>query len=147
MGTLLWIVVMCSTFLVCLANRHWSKMNHPPLPVDCDYYCVLGVGKDATAAQLKKAYRKMMIKNHPDKNQGSKAAVETCQLINEAHSVLIRPDLRKDYDKSVADYCQFRIKVDVGDLAKTEQPKKQPPPFTFDPRKHEQSKEKESSHS
>ena len=93
--TLLWIVVMCSTFLVCLANRHWSKMNHPPLPVDCDYYCVLGVGKDATAAQLKKAYRKMMIKNHPDKNQGSKAAVETCQLINEAHSVLIRPDLRK----------------------------------------------------
>lgn len=53
-----------------------------------DYYEVLGVSKDADAKEIKKAYRKLAMKYHPDKNPGDKAAEEKFKEINEAYEVL-----------------------------------------------------------
>ena len=55
-----------------------------------DYYEVLGVSKDADAKEIKKAYRKLAMKYHPDKNPGDKAAEEKFKEINEAYEVLWR---------------------------------------------------------
>ena len=56
-----------------------------------DYYEVLGVGKTATAEEIKKAYRKMAVKYHPDKNPGDKAAEEKFKEAAEAYEVLAPP--------------------------------------------------------
>ena len=53
-----------------------------------DYYDVLGVGKSADATEIKKAYRKLAMKYHPDKNPGDKEAEERFKEINEAYEVL-----------------------------------------------------------
>lgn len=63
-----------------------------------DYYDVLGVAKKATQDQIKKAYRKLAIKYHPDKAQGDKKAEEKFKQINEANDVLSDPEKRKKYD-------------------------------------------------
>lgn len=63
-----------------------------------DYYEVLGVSKNATADELKKAYRKLAIKYHPDKNQGDKEAEEKFKEAAEAYDVLSNPDKRQKYD-------------------------------------------------
>jgi len=64
-----------------------------------DYYKILGVGKKATAAEIKKAYRKLAVKYHPDKNQGDKKAEEKFKEVNEANEVLGNPEKRKQYDE------------------------------------------------
>jgi curved DNA-binding protein len=64
-----------------------------------DYYKVLGVDKSASQDDIKKAYRKLAIKYHPDKNQGNKAAEEKFKEISEANEVLADPEKRKQYDK------------------------------------------------
>lgn len=64
-----------------------------------DYYKLLGISKDATEAEIKKAYRKMAIKYHPDKNQGDKAAEEKFKEISEAYEVLSDKNKRTQYDQ------------------------------------------------
>ena len=59
-----------------------------------DYYEVLGVGKNANADEIKKAYRKAAIKYHPDKNPGDKEAEEKFKEAAEAYDVLSNPDKR-----------------------------------------------------
>lgn len=64
-----------------------------------DYYEVLGVSKDATAEEIKKAYRKMAIKYHPDKNPGDKEAEEKFKEAAEAYDVLSDAEKRAKYDQ------------------------------------------------
>jgi len=63
-----------------------------------DYYKILGVKKDATTKEIKKAFKKSAIKYHPDKNKGNKSAEQKFQKINEAYQVLSDPDKRQKYD-------------------------------------------------
>lgn len=64
-----------------------------------DYYEVLGVSKTATPDELKKAYRKLAVKYHPDKNPGDKQAEEKFKEAAEAYNVLSDPDKRQKYDQ------------------------------------------------
>ena len=64
-----------------------------------DYYEVLGVSKSASDDEIKKAYRKLAIKYHPDKNPGNKEAEEKFKEINEAHDVLSDKQKRARYDQ------------------------------------------------
>ena len=64
-----------------------------------DYYEVLGIGKNATDAEFKSAYRKLAKKYHPDLNPGDKTAEEKFKEVNEANDVLSDPEKRKRYDQ------------------------------------------------
>ena len=64
-----------------------------------DYYKILEVDKKATQEEIKKSFRKLAMKWHPDKNKDSKAAEEKFKLINEANEVLSDPEKRKKYDE------------------------------------------------
>ena len=64
-----------------------------------DYYEILGVDKKATAAEIKKAYRKKALKYHPDKNPGDAKAEEMFKKAAEAYEVLSDPDKRSKYDQ------------------------------------------------
>ncbi|MEU8764412.1 molecular chaperone DnaJ [Streptomyces sp. NPDC048659] len=70
--------------------------------VEKDYYKVLGVPKDATDAEIKKAYRKLARENHPDANKGDTKAEERFKEISEANDVLGDPKKRKEYDEARA---------------------------------------------
>ena len=69
-----------------------------------DYYKVLGVSKDATSDEIKKAYRKLARKLHPDINPNDKDAHAKFQQLNEANEVLSHPEKRKKYDKYGKDW-------------------------------------------
>lgn len=64
-----------------------------------DYYGTLGVGKSASADEIKSAYRKLALKYHPDKNKGDKAAEERFKEVSSAYHVLSDPEKRKLYDQ------------------------------------------------
>lgn len=64
-----------------------------------DYYKLLGINKTATSDEIKKAYRKMARKYHPDLNPDDKEAEKKFQAINEANEVLSDPEKRKKYDR------------------------------------------------
>jgi len=64
-----------------------------------DYYEVLGVGRDASAEAIKKAYRKLALKYHPDRNPGDKSAEEKFKEASEAYQILSDADRRAQYDR------------------------------------------------
>lgn len=64
-----------------------------------DYYEVLGVNKNATNDEIKKAYRKLAVKYHPDKNPGDKTAEDKFKEATEAYEVLSKPKTRSQYDQ------------------------------------------------
>src|SRR5258706_9323537 len=64
-----------------------------------DFYAVLGVVRDADEADIKKAYRKLAMEHHPDRNNGDKAAEEKFKEITEAYEVLRDADKRAAYDR------------------------------------------------
>ncbi|MDR2620439.1 MAG: DnaJ domain-containing protein [Propionibacteriaceae bacterium] len=68
--------------------------------LDKDYYKVLGVAKDAKAADIKKAFRKIARENHPDQHPGDKRAEQRFKEASEAHDILSDPDKRKEYDET-----------------------------------------------
>lgn len=72
-----------------------------------DYYTLLGISKTATADEIKKAYRKLAVKHHPDKNQGNKQAEEKFKAIGEAYEVLKDPVKRKKYDTLGSNWKQY----------------------------------------
>ena len=64
-----------------------------------DYYEVLGVAKNAEAAEIKKAYRKLALQYHPDRNPGDKEAEEKFKEAAEAYDVLSNEEKRRRYDQ------------------------------------------------
>lgn len=90
-----------------------------------DYYSALGVGKDATADDIKKAYRKLAMKYHPDHSGGSKESEEKFKEISEAYAVLSDPEKKKQYDTFGSEGFQERYSqddifrdFDLGDILK-----------------------------
>ncbi len=72
-----------------------------------DYYKTLGVARDASQPEIKKAYRKLAIKYHPDKNPGNKASEEKFKEVNEANDVVGDPEKRKKYDQLGSNWRQY----------------------------------------
>ena len=75
-----------------------------------DYYETLGVSKGATSDEIKKAYRKLALKYHPDKNKGSKEAEEKFKEVAEAYEALHDPQKRDIYDR----YGEEGLKGNIG---------------------------------
>jgi molecular chaperone DnaJ len=69
------------------------------MAVEVDYYEVLELSRDCSDSEIKKAYRKLALKYHPDRNQGDKEAEEKFKLVNEAYQVLSDPKKRDIYDR------------------------------------------------
>src|SRR5277367_4650180 len=64
-----------------------------------DYYVVLGIERSVSADDIKKAYRKLAVKYHPDKNPGDKSAEDKFKELGEAYEILSNPDKRAAYDR------------------------------------------------
>ncbi|MGH7128532.1 MAG: DnaJ C-terminal domain-containing protein, partial [Planctomycetaceae bacterium] len=64
-----------------------------------DYYKVLGVSREASADEIRKAYKRLSRENHPDRKKGDKAAAETFKKVQQAWSVLGDPEKREQYDR------------------------------------------------
>jgi molecular chaperone DnaJ len=73
-----------------VAQRDWAEK---------DYYKVLGVPKTATKDEIKKAYRKLAQKHHPDANKGESSAESRFKEISEAHAILSNDEKRREYDQ------------------------------------------------
>ncbi|OGP53447.1 MAG: integrase [Deltaproteobacteria bacterium RBG_13_52_11] len=90
-----------------------------------DYYAVLGANKNATVDEIKKAYRRLALKYHPDRNKGDKEAEERFKEINEAYAVLSDQEKKRQYDMFGAEGFRQRYSqedifqgFDIGDTLK-----------------------------
>ncbi|MDA8133886.1 MAG: J domain-containing protein [Desulfobacteraceae bacterium] len=90
-----------------------------------DYYKILGIEKNADAAEIKKAYRKLAMKYHPDKTKGDKSLEEKFKKISEAYAVLSDPEKKSQYDTYGSAGFQQRFSqedifrnFDLGDILK-----------------------------
>ncbi len=103
-----------------MAQRDW---------VEKDYYAILGVSKNASKEEIKKAYRKLAQKHHPDANKDDRQAEARFKEISEAHSILSNDEKRREYDQMRAfveaggqRFYGFRpggagnVRVNVGDI-------------------------------
>lgn len=79
-----------------------------------DYYKILSVEKTASQDEIKKAYRKLAVKHHPDKNPNNKAAEDSFKLANEANEVLGNPEKRKKYDELGENWQQYEKQGNQG---------------------------------
>ncbi len=73
-----------------------------------DYYKILGVERNASKEEIKRAFRKLALKTHPDRNPGDPKAEERFKEINEAYQVLSDPEKRSRYDQLGASYSQWQ---------------------------------------
>jgi curved DNA-binding protein len=73
-----------------------------------DYYDILGVGRDADEKEIKRAFRRLARKHHPDVNPGDPEAEERFKEINEAYEVLSDPEKRRKYDQLGADWSRWQ---------------------------------------
>ncbi|MEH0023109.1 MAG: DnaJ domain-containing protein [Desulfobacter sp.] len=90
-----------------------------------DYYKILGLSKTASADEIKKAYRKLALKYHPDKTKGDKALEDKFKKISEAYAVLSDPEKKNQYDTYGSAGFQQRFSqedifrnFDLGDILK-----------------------------
>jgi curved DNA-binding protein len=81
-----------------------------------DYYKILGVERKATEDEIRKAYRKLAMQYHPDRNPGDKQAEERFKEINEAYQVLSDPNKRTHYDRLGSDYSSWQRRGAPGDF-------------------------------
>tara|TARA_B100000282_G_C31735903_1_gene493422 strand:- start:97 stop:1107 length:1011 start_codon:yes stop_codon:yes gene_type:complete len=72
-----------------------------------NYYQVLGINSDASSNEIKKAYRSLTLKHHPDKNNNSQDSLDKTQELNDAYSILGDPEKRKSYD--------YKLKLGISD--------------------------------
>jgi DnaJ-class molecular chaperone len=70
----------------------------PRVRTERDYYTILGVGQDATDEEIKRAYRQLALRHHPDRNPGDKRAEDRFKDVSEAYAVLMDPSRRREYD-------------------------------------------------
>ncbi|MBO9367889.1 MAG: J domain-containing protein [Chloroflexi bacterium] len=81
-----------------------------------DYYKILGVDRNASAEEIRRAYRKLAKQYHPDRNPGDKQAEEKFKEINEAYQVLSDPQKRAHYDRLGSAYAQWQAGGGSGDF-------------------------------
>lgn len=81
-----------------------------------DYYKILGVDRKAKEDDIRKAYRKLAMQYHPDRNPGNKQAEERFKEINEAYQVLSDPQKRAHYDRLGSDYSRWQRRGAPGDF-------------------------------
>src|SRR5688572_5362704 len=85
-------------------RKNYLHLEHPMdttrVKPDSDLYAVLGVPRDADFAAIRRAYRRLAKRYHPDTNPGDAAAAEAFARVQNAHAVLTDPQRRADYDRT-----------------------------------------------